>query len=67
MWQSDSLHSLSVRFFEGMMVRSTLFNNDIEPSHKAKYKTMEKGVLLNKMQYMHSLTVNSGGKFHVKI
>ena len=42
MWQPDSLHPLSVHFFEGMMVKST--NYDIEPLHRAKYKTMEKGV-----------------------
>ena len=68
MWQPDSLYPLSVHFFEGMMVvRSTLFNNDVEPSHRAKYKTMEKGVLFNKMQYMLSFAMNSGGKCHVKI
>ena len=50
-----------------MVVRSTLINNDIEPLHRAKYKIMEKGVLLNTMQYMHSFTMNSGGKCHVKI
>ena len=67
MLQPDSLHPLSVHFFEGMIVRFTLFNNDAEPSHRAKYKTMEKGVLFNMMQYMHSLEMNSGGKSHVKI
>ena len=66
MLQPDSLHPLSVHFFEGMTVRSTLFNNDIEPSHRAKYKTMEKGVLFKTVQYMHSFTMNSGGKCHVK-
>ena len=49
------------------LVRSTPLDNDVEPLHKAKYKTMEKGVLFNKMQYMHSFAMNSGGKFHVKI
>ena len=66
MWQPDSLHPLSVLFFEGMMVRSTMFN-DVEPSHRAKYKTMEKRVLFNTVQFMHSFPINSGGKCHVKI
>ena len=60
MWQADSLHPLSVHFFEGMMVRSTLFNDDVEPSHRAKYKTMEKGVPFNMMQHIHSFAMNSG-------
>ena len=67
MWQPDSLHPLSDHFIEGMMVRSTLFNNDVEPLHRAKNKTMEKGVLFNMMQHMHSFAINSGGKCHVKI
>ena len=67
MWQPDSLLLLSVHLFEGMMVRSTLFDNDIKPSHRAKYKTMEKGVLFNTMQYMLSFAMNSGGKCHVKM
>ena len=57
LWQPDSLHP-----FEGMMVRSTLFNNDVEPSQRATYKTMEKGELFNTMQYMHSFAMNSDVK-----
>ena len=70
MLQPDSLHPLSVNFFEGMIVRSTLFNNDVEPSHRAKYKTMEKGVCLFVFvlgfygpfnnEVMSSRSVNSG-------
>ena len=59
MLQPDSLHPLSVHFFVGMMVRSTLlYNKDAEPLHRAIYKTMEKGELFNKMQYMHSFAMN---------
>ena len=67
MWQLDSLHPLSVYFFEGMMVRSALFNNDVEPLHRAKYKTMENGVLFNTLQYLLSFAMNSGGKCNIEI
>ena len=57
MWQSDSLHPLSVHFFEGMIVRSTLFVM-LNLHTKQNIRQWKKEyVLILKMQYMHSFAL----------
>ena len=58
----SSIHKMSRKNVAARQstVRSTMFNNVVEPSHRAKYKTVEKGVLFNTMQFMHSFPINSG-------